>query len=226
MQRPNHEESSTFNRATLAYIQQAADCGCTISAGWGPSGRCHVRRSGLSHRLALAVSVGRISRTLRRPKPCSGTRHAKRPIELEIPITVAGMSFGALSANVKEAIGRAATALGTSTTTGDGGMTPEERESSKTLVYQCLPVALRIQSRRSAQGRRHRDRHRPGGQAGRRRNVAGAKGQSARRRHADACPRESISARPAGIRIGPARTTWRSRSRNCGRSPTGKCRST
>ena len=49
------------------------------------------------------------------------------------------MSFGALSANSKEAIGRAATALGTSTTTGDGGMTAEERRSSKTLVYQCLP---------------------------------------------------------------------------------------
>ena len=44
-----------------------------------------------------------------------------------------------LSANVKEALGLAATALGTSTTTGDGGMTPEERHSSKTLVYQCLP---------------------------------------------------------------------------------------
>jgi glutamate synthase domain-containing protein 2 len=68
-----------------------------------------------------------------------GTRFAKQPIELEIPITVAGMSFGALSANVKEALGLAATALGTSTTTGDGGMTPEERQSSKTLVYQCLP---------------------------------------------------------------------------------------
>ena len=48
------------------------------------------------------------------------------------------MSFGALSANVKEALGRAATAVGTSTTTGDGGMTPEERDV-KTLVYQCLP---------------------------------------------------------------------------------------
>ena len=68
-----------------------------------------------------------------------GTRFATKPIELAIPITIAGMSFGALSANVKEALGRAATALGTSTTTGDGGMTPEERESSKTLVYQCLP---------------------------------------------------------------------------------------
>ena len=49
------------------------------------------------------------------------------------------MSFGALSAPAKEALGRGATAVGTSTTTGDGGMTPEEREHSKTLVYQLLP---------------------------------------------------------------------------------------
>jgi glutamate synthase domain-containing protein 2 len=40
---------------------------------------------------------------------------------------------------VKEALGRAASAVGTSTTTGDGGMTNEERQSSKHLVYQCLP---------------------------------------------------------------------------------------
>src|SRR5207342_897519 len=72
-------------------------------------------------------------------KTVLGTRHATKPIVLDIPITIAGMSFGALSANVKEALGKAATAMGTSTTTGDGGMTPEERLSSKTLVYQCLP---------------------------------------------------------------------------------------
>ncbi len=68
-----------------------------------------------------------------------GARHARRPIELEIPITIAGMSFGALSAPAKEALGRGASAAGTSTTTGDGGMTAEEREHSETLVYQVLP---------------------------------------------------------------------------------------
>lgn len=68
-----------------------------------------------------------------------GNRFAKNPIHLKIPITIAGMSFGALSANAKEALGRGATEAGTSTTTGDGGMTPEERISSKTLVYQYLP---------------------------------------------------------------------------------------
>ena len=49
------------------------------------------------------------------------------------------MSFGSLSAQAKEALGRGASAMGTSTTTGDGGMTDEERRASETLVYQVLP---------------------------------------------------------------------------------------
>ena len=68
-----------------------------------------------------------------------GTRFAKKPIHLKTPVTIAGMSFGALSAPAKEALGRGASAMGTSTTTGDGGMTPEERGHSSTLVYQYLP---------------------------------------------------------------------------------------
>ena len=68
-----------------------------------------------------------------------GTRYAQNPIELDIPITIAGMSFGALSGPAKEALGRGASAAGTSTTTGDGGMTPEERGQSSKLVYQYLP---------------------------------------------------------------------------------------
>ena len=72
-------------------------------------------------------------------KTVLGARLAAKPIELAIPITIAGMSFGALSANAKEALGRGASEVGTSTTTGDGGMTPEERRASTLLVYQLLP---------------------------------------------------------------------------------------
>jgi glutamate synthase domain-containing protein 2 len=68
-----------------------------------------------------------------------GERFAKKPVKLKIPITIAGMSFGALGVNAKTALGRAATEMGTSTTTGDGGMTDEEREASATLIYQVLP---------------------------------------------------------------------------------------
>src|SRR5690606_18087117 len=68
-----------------------------------------------------------------------GTRFAKNPAHLRIPISIAGTSGGALGANGKEALGLAATEMGTSTTTVDGGMTPEERRRSRTLVYQVLP---------------------------------------------------------------------------------------
>ena len=49
------------------------------------------------------------------------------------------MSFGALAPTPRRRSAAARRACGTSTTTGDGGMTPEERQSSKTLVYQLLP---------------------------------------------------------------------------------------
>src|SRR5919201_3662860 len=45
-----------------------------------------------------------------------GTRFAKKPIVNEIPVMITGMSFGALSYNAKVALGRGATAAGTSTT--------------------------------------------------------------------------------------------------------------
>jgi glutamate synthase domain-containing protein 2 len=67
-----------------------------------------------------------------------GTR-APRPLELTTPVMITGMSFGALSANAKEALGRAASIVGTSTTTGDGGMHPRERAASKKLIYQVTP---------------------------------------------------------------------------------------
>ena len=68
-------------------------------------------------------------------------RHRARPkpVVLSTPICISGMSFGALSANAKEALGRAASIVGTSTTTGDGGMHRRERDASKTLVYQVTP---------------------------------------------------------------------------------------
>jgi glutamate synthase domain-containing protein 2 len=72
-------------------------------------------------------------------KTILGTRFAKKPLELDIPIMVTGMSYGALSYNAKVALARAATKAGTSTTTGDGGMLPAERENSQALVYEVLP---------------------------------------------------------------------------------------
>jgi glutamate synthase domain-containing protein 2 len=68
-----------------------------------------------------------------------GNRYAAKPIELGLPVMVTGMSFGALSYNAKVALARGARLAGTSTTTGDGGLLPAERENSKTLIYEVLP---------------------------------------------------------------------------------------
>ncbi len=63
----------------------------------------------------------------------------EQPIELDIPIYIASMSFGALSASAKAALGYGATKVGTMTCTGEGGMLEDEREASKILVYQMTP---------------------------------------------------------------------------------------
>jgi methylamine---glutamate N-methyltransferase subunit C len=61
------------------------------------------------------------------------------PLELEIPIYITSMSFGALSWNAKAALGRAASRVGTCTCTGEGGMLTEERAESRLLIYQMTP---------------------------------------------------------------------------------------
>ncbi|BGE66928.1 TPA: FMN-binding glutamate synthase family protein [Pseudomonas aeruginosa] len=136
---PVLRESATFDRLTIQEIQRAAETGIYDIRGGGTKRK-------LPHfddLLLLGASVSRYPLEGYREK-CGtevvlGTRFAKKPIHLKIPVTIAGMSFGALSANAKEALGRGASIAGTSTTTGDGGMTPEERGQSQHLVYQYLP---------------------------------------------------------------------------------------
>ena len=68
-----------------------------------------------------------------------GSRHAGEPLVVDTPIYITGMSYGALSANAKIALGKAATMVGTASCTGDGGMLQAERDASEKLIYQVLP---------------------------------------------------------------------------------------
>jgi len=134
---PVHSE--TFSDSVNAEIRRAADTGIYKIRGGGA--KRHLPH--FDDLLFLGASMSRYPLEGYR-ESCNtsvtlGTRFAKQPIELDIPITVAGMSFGSLSGSAKEALGRGASAAGTSTTTGDGGMTEEERGHSTKLVYQYLP---------------------------------------------------------------------------------------
>ena len=139
MERRILSTSSTFTPEVIHAIQERAELGRYAIRGFGAF-RNVPRFDDL---VFLTASLTRLPlegyREKCDTKTLLGKRYAKRPIKLDIPITIAGMSFGALSRNAKVALGQAATLMGTSTTTGDGGMLPEEREASKMLVYQCLP---------------------------------------------------------------------------------------
>jgi len=131
--------SSTFDEYSMSEIRRAAATGIYDIRGAGA--KRHVPH--FDDLLFLGASISRYPLEGYR-EACGtdvvlGNRFAKKPIHLKIPVTIAGMSFGSLSAQAKEALGRGASIAGTSTTTGDGGMTPEERGQSRHLVYQYLP---------------------------------------------------------------------------------------
>lgn len=132
-------ESASFHRNVIAEIQRAASEGIYEIRGFGA--KRHL--PSFDDLVFLGASMSRYPLEGYRERCATdvvlGSRFARKPVELKIPITIAGMSFGSLSANAKRALGLGATKMGTSTTTGDGGMTEEERDASAVLVYQVLP---------------------------------------------------------------------------------------
>ncbi|HKW99529.1 MAG TPA: FMN-binding glutamate synthase family protein [Bryobacteraceae bacterium] len=133
--------SGTFQPAVIEDIQTKAETGLYRIRGWGT---LRERRWATFDDLTfLPCSLTRIPLEGYREK-CStktvlGTRFARKPIELDVPVMITGMSWGALSYNAKVALARGARTVGSSNTTGDGGMLMAERENSRTLIYEVLP---------------------------------------------------------------------------------------
>src|SRR6218665_2217440 len=101
-------KSATFDDYTLAEIRRAAATGIYDIRGAGAKRKV----PHFDDLLFLGASISRYPLEGYREK-CDttvtlGTRFAKKPIHLKIPITIAGMSFGALSGHAKEALGRGA----------------------------------------------------------------------------------------------------------------------
>src|ERR1044072_5023070 len=96
-------ESATFDRNVIAEIQRAAREGIYDIRGWGARRRV----PHFDALLFLGASVSRYPLEGYRER-CDtdvvlGDRFASRPLHLKIPVTIAGMSFGALAANANEA---------------------------------------------------------------------------------------------------------------------------
>src|SRR6516162_11488867 len=133
--------SATYLPEVIEDIQTKAETGLYRIRGYGTlRPRCWATFDDLTF---LPCSLTRIPLEGYREKCVTktvlGTRFAQKPIELEIPVMITGMSYGALSYNAKVALARGASMVGSSNTTGDGGMLLAERENSKTLIYEVLP---------------------------------------------------------------------------------------
>ncbi|PWJ38638.1 glutamate synthase-related protein [Sediminitomix flava] len=62
--------------------------------------------------------------------------NAKKPLQLDIPIFVSDMSFGALSKEAKIALSKGAELAGTGICSGEGGMLEEEQSSNSKYFYE------------------------------------------------------------------------------------------
>ena len=137
----NVQSSGTYTPAVMQEIQEKAELGRYRIRGFGT---LRERRWATFDDLTfIPCTLTRIPLEGYREKCTTttrlGTRFAKKPIELEIPIMITGMSWGALSYNAKVALAKGAAMVGSSNTTGDGGMLAAEREHSSTLIYEVLP---------------------------------------------------------------------------------------
>ena len=61
---------------------------------------------------------------------------ANRPLELDIPLFVSDMSFGALSREAKIALSKGAEMAGTGICSGEGGMLPDEQANNSRYFYE------------------------------------------------------------------------------------------
>ena len=200
-------ESALFSREVIAEIQRAAREGVYDIRGFGAKRR-------LPHfddLLLLGASVSRYPLEGYRER-CDtnvvlGTRHAKRPLELDIPITIAGHEL-------RRALGAGQGGAGPRRER-DGHLDDDRRRrhdarGARRVQDARLPaaaLALRDEPRRPAPRGRDRDRHRPGRQARRRRASCSARRSPIAWRRCATCRRASTSAARAVTPTGRGPTT-------------------
>ena len=67
-----------------------------------------------------------------------GGINGANPLKLSMPVMIAPMSYGALSASTKRAVGLASSLSGIAENTGEGGMSDAQRGAAKQLIFQML----------------------------------------------------------------------------------------
>lgn len=74
-------------------------------------------------------------------------KNAKKPMELESPVYVSHMSFGALSKETKLALAKGSAMAKTAVCSGEGGILPEEKEAAYRYIFEYVPNLYSVTDR-------------------------------------------------------------------------------
>ena len=128
-----------WNPETVAEVRHKAETGTHRIRGCG-STKPYPNFDDL---LVLPSQLSRLSidtyREDCRTQTTLGARFAKKPLVIETPIMISGLSYGALSKEAKTALAKSTRLVGTSINNGEGGLLPDERANSYRQVVQICP---------------------------------------------------------------------------------------
>lgn len=131
----------TPEEPTVARIHELARDGLSKLGHHGEMGAMGVPRKDLPHWNDIQVLPAQMARKPLLDDHPVATRviigpRAAKPLELEIPLFVSDMSFGALSEEAKTALARGAELAGTGICSGEGGMLAEEQAENSRYFYE------------------------------------------------------------------------------------------
>lgn len=140
--KPKDVQRGVWNAETVAEVKYKAFTGKHRIRGCGSTSRY----PNFDDLLILAAQLSRLSVDTYREECVTrtvlGARYAKKPLVLETPIMISGMSYGALSKEAKIALAKSTQLVGTSINNGEGGLLPEERQNSYKQVVQITPSRM------------------------------------------------------------------------------------
>ncbi len=125
----------------VGQIREFASHGLSKTGHHGPASAMGVPRAELPTWDDLQFVVGQLHRLPLLDDEAVDTAlvigpNADKPLELDIPLFVSDMSFGALSYEAKVALSKGAELAGTGICSGEGGMLPEEQAANSRYFYE------------------------------------------------------------------------------------------
>jgi glutamate synthase domain-containing protein 2/CDGSH-type Zn-finger protein len=131
----------TPEEPTVARIHELALHGLSNVGHHGEMGSMGVPRKELPHWDDIQILPAQMARKPLLDEADVATSvtigpRAQRPLELDIPLFVSDMSFGALSQEAKVALSRGAELAGTGICSGEGGMLAEEQAENSRYFYE------------------------------------------------------------------------------------------